>query len=327
MGDEYGFWVVREHSGGARYRVQCRCGTEREVYASSLLLGKTVSCGCMRRMRRHQVGDVVGEWEIISYEGPPSRRAVCKCSCGTVKELEIYSLGRSSSTCGHGRRKTHASKEGAKRCTVCGEVKPLDEFHSDSGSPDGRRPRCVPCVKRYDDARRDERNRRAREEYRKDPSSKNEKSRAYHLAHPDWSRRKARESHLRNIEERGRRYRERGTDPEVRAARREAGRRSESRRRAIKRLVESEYITEQQIRDLVEQFKNACWICRVSFGVEGVELHIDHYKPLSKGGPHILANLRPACAECNLRKSGSWPFTAQMKAEIAEAVRNRRLHA
>jgi len=45
---------------------------------------------------------------------------------------------------------------------------------------------------------------------------------------------------------------------------------------------------------------NKCWMCGGSFE------HIEHVKPLSKGGPHILANLRPACAACNLRKGGRW---------------------
>jgi 5-methylcytosine-specific restriction endonuclease McrA len=30
--------------------------------------------------------------------------------------------------------------------------------------------------------------------------------------------------------------------------------------------------------------------------------HMDHVIPLSKGGPHCLANLRPSCAHCNLSK-------------------------
>ncbi|MFE2532612.1 HNH endonuclease signature motif containing protein [Streptomyces sp. NPDC059371] len=324
VGDEFGFWIVQARSEGARYWVRCRCGTEREVYTSSLLLGKTVSCGCMRLMRRHEVGETVGEWEIVSYEGLPSRRAVCKCSCGALKEVDIYTLGRSSKSCGHDRQKTFTSEAGTKRCTACGGVKPLDDFHKDSGSSDGRRPRCKLCVKERDDARREDRNRRAREAYKQNPAAKIEKTRAYHLARPDWSREKARESHLRHADERALRHRERGKDPTVRASRRAASRRAESRRRAIKRLAESEHISEQQLQDLVEQFKGACWICGDLFDAETVVLQVDHYKPLSKGGPHILANLRPVCAECNLRKSGRWPFTAQMRAEVAEAVRRLR---
>ncbi|MFC9635339.1 HNH endonuclease [Streptomyces mirabilis] len=179
-------------------------------------------------------------------------------------------------------------------------------------------------MKEYDDARQEDRNRRAREAYQKNPATKIEKTRAYHLAHPDWSSQKARESHLRHAEERARRHRERGKDPEVQASRRAASRRSEWRRRAIRRLAESEHITEQQLQDLVDQFVGACWICGDLFDEETVVLHIDHYKPLAKGGAHTLANLRPACADCNLRKSAKWPFTAEMRAEVAQAVRRLR---
>ena len=45
---------------------------------------------------------------------------------------------------------------------------------------------------------------------------------------------------------------------------------------------------------------NHCWMC------SGPIEHWDHVKPISKGGPHILANLRPACAPCNLSKSNRW---------------------
>jgi 5-methylcytosine-specific restriction endonuclease McrA len=74
------------------------------------------------------------------------------------------------------------------------------------------------------------------------------------------------------------------------------------------------------------QFGGACWICGDLFDEETVRLQVDHYKPLSKGGLHVLANLRPVCADCNLRKSGRWLFTARMKAEVAEAVRRLRAY-
>jgi len=46
-----------------------------------------------------------------------------------------------------------------------------------------------------------------------------------------------------------------------------------------------------------------CWICKTA-----EPTHVDHVKPLSKGGAHILANLRPACQTCNLSKGSKWPF-------------------
>lgn len=45
---------------------------------------------------------------------------------------------------------------------------------------------------------------------------------------------------------------------------------------------------------------NRCWMCG------GVFQHVDHVKPIAAGGPHLLANLRPACAPCNQRKNRAW---------------------
>ena len=61
----------------------------------------------------------------------------------------------------------------SKTCTKCGVVKPLDDFHRDKRSPDGRRSDCKECVReykrRYLEENRDkerERNRRYHEENR-----------------------------------------------------------------------------------------------------------------------------------------------------------------
>lgn len=48
----------------------------------------------------------------------------------------------------------------------------------------------------------------------------------------------------------------------------------------------------------------ACWLCRRP------ATQVDHVKPLAKGGPHILANLRPICGPCNSKKKDRWPFKA-----------------
>src|SRR4051794_5315316 len=119
-----------------------------------------------------------------------------------------------------------------KSCRACGVRKLLFEFHRDSASPDGRRPRCKVCVKAYDDTLQEERNRRAREKYAEDPDAKYAKTRAYHLAHPDWSKERLRAHHEANAEERYRRHKERGKDPVIAQARRDACRRAAHIRRA-----------------------------------------------------------------------------------------------
>lgn len=58
--------------------------------------------------------------------------------------------------------------------------------------------------------------------------------------------------------------------------------------------------TATQLAARLAFFGNKCWMCGGPFE------HIDHVKPLSKGGPHILANLRPSCGPCNRAKSSRW---------------------
>ena len=64
--------------------------------------------------------------------------------------------------------------------------------------------------------------------------------------------------------------------------------------------------TVAQLDDRLSMF-SGCWMC----GCERDEtFHVDHVKPLSKGGWHCLSNLRPACGPCNLSKGAKWPLTA-----------------
>jgi 5-methylcytosine-specific restriction endonuclease McrA len=44
-----------------------------------------------------------------------------------------------------------------------------------------------------------------------------------------------------------------------------------------------------------------CCTCRVPVS-RGINLHLDHATPLSRGGDHSIDNLVPACGECNLKK-------------------------
>jgi 5-methylcytosine-specific restriction endonuclease McrA len=51
-----------------------------------------------------------------------------------------------------------------------------------------------------------------------------------------------------------------------------------------------------------------CWLCG------GEATAWDHVKPLSKGGWHMLSNLRPCCRSCNSRKGARWPYAPQAAA-------------
>ena len=66
--------------------------------------------------------------------------------------------------------------------------------------------------------------------------------------------------------------------------------------------------TVAQLEERLSMF-DGCWMC-------GCELdggmHIDHVKPLSRGGWHCLSNLRPSCPSCNLSKGAKWPLEKVM---------------
>lgn len=66
-----------------------------------------------------------------------------------------------------------------------------------------------------------------------------------------------------------------------------------SRRRAREKGVPHEDWTREQV---VSLYGNRCYLCG------GPYEHTDHVIPLVKGGWDVLANLRPSCATCNLRK-------------------------
>ena len=63
-------------------------------------------------------------------------------------------------------------------------------------------------------------------------------------------------------------------------------------------------VTPLQIKELVKKSKNCYW-CNIKLGLE---YHIDHYTPISKGGEHTISNLVVSCPSCNLQKHAKDPY-------------------
>jgi len=87
-----------------------------------------------------------------------------------------------------------------------------------------------------------------------------------------------------------------------RRANRDLTREWEHRRRAQERGTTVIPLTRAMIDAKVNYWGRKCWVCSGPFEA------IDHVKPLSKGGSHILANLRPICGSCNSKKHSTWPY-------------------
>lgn len=112
IGQRFGRLTVVARSTGRRnhWLCKCDCGNDRTVYAGSLRLGYTRSCGCLRReasarrvrarVRRHiNVGDRFGR--LTALYQTEERLWLCRCTCGARKEIDTYCLLRGETrSCG-----------------------------------------------------------------------------------------------------------------------------------------------------------------------------------------------------------------------------------
>lgn len=208
----------------------------------------------------------------------------------------------------------------SKRCRKCDVVKSLDGFHRQASSKDGRQPYCRECNSRvaaqkktarkavdpefvehlrqyraghYQD-HREEQKAAARAWREANPARVAATQAAYLVNHPE---RRA-DTH--------RRYREANADKRREAFRAwaqanpEMSRIRQQRRRAHKRSVLTVPFSVDQLSSRLAYFGGRCWMCGDAAST------LDHVKPISLGGAHVLANLRPACGACNSRKQARW---------------------
>lgn len=49
-----------------------------------------------------------------------------------------------------------------------------------------------------------------------------------------------------------------------------------------------------------------CVLCGRNASEDGVKLHVDHIRPVSKGGKTEMSNLRTLCDQCNWGKSDKY---------------------
>lgn len=194
----------------------------------------------------------------------------------------------------------------SKTCLRCGKTKAIDEFWKDKPRKDGRSPYCKVCGRALNNARYpDERDTRIEYSRQRWQHDKNDPSyrQAANKRTSEWAKRNpskrsaimeawrvANQDHVRQY---GREYKQRNKERVQESAR---------RRVAAKKAASIVPFTIDQLTAKCAYWGNCCWLCG------GEQQAIDHVKPLAKGGPHVLANLRPICRDCNLRKSDKWPY-------------------
>lgn len=201
-----------------------------------------------------------------------------------------------------------------KTCTACREPKPLDEFHRNKRSSDGRHSRCKPCAIAA-----------VRASQRKNPEAKRATDRAWRERNPGaW--REWRATNAGKERERHRKQRERWSQQN-------AGRvlSDDMTKRCPKcgrTLPETDFYLKRNTASGLSPYCRGCCsnairrACERAHGPAygqichlcGDEIHIaadadaDHLTPRSKGGSDKGSNLRWAHSTCN-RSRGNRPLT------------------
>ncbi len=143
--------------------------------------------------------------------------------------------------------------------------------------------------------------------------------RVKHIANRDARLAHGREYRLENLEQCRERSRDYAAHHRVEARERAAAWRKANpeRHRENVRTVKSR--RRMRVAATVVPFTPEQWAQKVHYWGGRCHLQIpgicvkevaamDHVKPLSRGGAHVLANLRPACKPCNSSKGNRWPY-------------------
>ncbi len=158
-------------------------------------------------------------------------------------------------------------KDGMYHCSCCDQVLPVEEFHKDKARPSGLSPHCRHCVKK-----------RTTRWAVENPDRRRLAAKLYREAKPEVAAR-ARAKYLR-------------TEKAARQARKHA-----AKRRALKK---AQFVEDVDPVVVFERDGGICGICREP--VDRQNFHVDHVRPLAKGGEHSYANTQVAHPECNCAK-------------------------
>lgn len=230
-----------------------------------------------------------------------------------------------------------------KTCWKCGTAKPLEAFSADRSRGDGLRPACRECCRiaaaAYHTANRERQNARGRAAYANNREARGAQIKAWQAANADAVKKRTTAYRARNSTRikaySAEWYAANATRLKpIRAAWNSANQErmnalharwskanpekvalKQSRRAARHAAVLIVPFTAEQWEQRASVFGNRCAYCRCDGPLEK-----DHLKPLALAGPHILANLRPACRSCNSRKKDMPPLIWLATIGVAERL-------
>jgi hypothetical protein len=165
------------------------------------------------------------------------------------------------------RTKIKLPQNGLYHCSCCDQVLPVEEFHREKGRPSGLSPHCRHCVKK-----------RTAQWAAENPDRRRLTAKLYREANPEVAKRALA------------RYRK--TEKAARQARKNV-----AKRRARKK---AQFVEDVDPAVVFERDKGICGICKEP--ADPTNFHVDHIRPLAKGGEHSYANTQVAHPACNCAK-------------------------
>lgn len=97
--------VGTDKNNNTLWKCKCSCGNTPIVSMGALTRGHTKSCGCLSKEKLIDIrGKKFGRWVVLNEPYTPTEKGAswkCKCSCGTIKQVNSNDLRKGISTsCG-----------------------------------------------------------------------------------------------------------------------------------------------------------------------------------------------------------------------------------
>ena len=204
-----------------------------------------------------------------------------------------------------------------KVCGTCKETKPFDMFYKCKSYKDGLQNKCISCEKDYYQANRNKHKKSMASWYKNNKEKQTQYAKAYYEANKEKIAEKGKayrakkgkayyEANKDKILEQKKAYKEANKEKiaekkkAYRARNKDKVRENKARRRAMKRNAIPKFlrncgVEKQRLRDIYK-------LSQLFSEATGIEHHVDHMWPLSKGGPHWSGNLQILTATENLSK-------------------------
>lgn len=217
----------------------------------------------------------------------------------------------------------------SKVCSSCKVDKPLYDYHNDKTKKDGKTSSCKECAniraKEWGENNQDKVRKNKRAYYERNTSKVKESAQIWRIKNPESYRRSVRkylsknrfilrlrsrvkywnnkEKELKKYAE----YREKNRDlcnTRVRNSQKKNPLRLRLQNHKRRDRSGNGKISVKRIHELFVLQAGSCVYCNVELS----SYHVDHVKPLAKGGTHTDDNIQLLCPTCNRKKGSKYPY-------------------